>query len=114
MSNEIVSQLDVADYLKSTIGADEHFYYRPNQGNAGDALMATATFDLFDHLGLAYTAIFQNRSNEDFSQRVLVLGGGGNFNESGYNRYAEIVSRWHQKVKRLVILPHPLGRQIRY
>lgn len=109
MSNEIMNPLDVSAYLKSTLGIDESFYYRPNSGNAGDALMATATLDLFDSLGLTYTALFANRANQDFSGTVLVLGGGGNFNETGYNRYAEIVSSWHQKVKRLVILPHTVS-----
>jgi exopolysaccharide biosynthesis predicted pyruvyltransferase EpsI len=99
--------LDVSDYLKSTVGFDEPFYYWQNQGNAGDALMATATFDLFDSLGLNYTAVFPTKdTSQDFAGKVLVLAGGGNFTEDGYNNYAKIVAQWNQKVKRLIVLPH--------
>jgi exopolysaccharide biosynthesis predicted pyruvyltransferase EpsI len=105
-----MSILDISDFLKSTIGVDEHFYYRPNPGNAGDALMATASLDLFDALGLNYTAIFSvSGEADDFTEKVLVLGGGGNFNETGYNNYAKIVAQWHQKAKRLIVLPHTVS-----
>jgi exopolysaccharide biosynthesis predicted pyruvyltransferase EpsI len=102
--------LDVSDYLKSTASVDGPFYYCPNTGNAGDALMATASFELFDSLGLNYSAIFPTRgATENFTGKVLVLAGGGNFTEGGYNNYAKIVARWHQKVKRLIVLPHTVS-----
>lgn len=106
--------LNVNDYLKATVGADDDLYYRPNPGNAGDALMATATFAMLDSMGINYTNLFENgdtssTKNIDLSGKVLVLGGGGNFNEGGYNNYAEIVARWHGKVKRLIILPHTVS-----
>lgn len=105
-----MSILDVSGYLKSTVGFDEPFYYWQNQGNAGDALMATATFDLFDALGLNYIAVFPTEDiRRDFSGKVLVLAGGGNFTEGGYNNYSKIVAQWNHKVKRLIILPHTVS-----
>lgn len=106
--------LNISDYLKATVGADDELYYRPNPGNAGDALMATATFAMLDSLGVNYTNVFENgdalsAKNKEFSGKVLALGGGGNFNEGGYNAYAEIVAKWHRKVKRLIVLPHTVS-----
>lgn len=108
--NRAMNILDVSVYLKSAIGVDEPFYYWQNQGNAGDALMATATFDLFDSLGLNYSAVFPTKDTSvDFAGKVLVLAGGGNFTEGGYNNYAKIVAQWNQKVKRLIVLPHTVS-----
>jgi exopolysaccharide biosynthesis predicted pyruvyltransferase EpsI len=88
----------------------EPFVYCPNPGNAGDALMAKATYDLFANLGVDYGTV-DHSSLETGGYphgKIVVLSGGGNFSEGGYNSYADILARIHKKVKRVIVLPHTI------
>lgn len=53
--------------------------YIPNPGNAGDALIAAATYQVLDDLGINYLIKRHKDDMEsDVSGRVVIYGGGGN------------------------------------
>ncbi|OQW88772.1 MAG: hypothetical protein BWK72_07400 [Rhodoferax ferrireducens] len=79
--------------------------YTPNPGNGGDALIAAGTYQLFDELGLDFQIV--NRDLPNYDGQVLIYGGGGNLGLMK-NFSARMLSRVHQGVKRLVILPHTI------
>jgi exopolysaccharide biosynthesis predicted pyruvyltransferase EpsI len=103
-----MAEIHVPSFLMKELG--EPFDYYPNPGNAGDALMAKATYDLFDKLGVPYSSVSLASLSKDgySSNRTLVFSGGGNFAEGGYNTYAEILARIHAKAGRIIILPHTI------
>lgn len=99
---------DVSVFLKKSL--TEEFYYLANPGNAGDALMAKATFDLFDKLSLRYQSL-EHSSLENLDlvrNQIIVLGGGGNFAEGGYNHYAHLLTHIHRHAKLVIVLPHTI------
>jgi len=81
-------------------------YYYPNPGNAGDSLIATATYQAFNRAGIPYY-IASKETNID--NQILFLGGGGNliplYNEL---RNYIIENQVLDRVKHLVILPHSI------
>lgn len=99
---------DVSAFLKEAL--TEEFDYVPNPGNAGDALMAKATYDLFDKLNLRYRSLEHSSLDNPnrVKNQVIVLGGGGNFTEGGYNSYAKLLARIHQHAKLVIVLPHTI------
>lgn len=102
------AEIHVPTFLRQTL--TEPFDYYPNPGNAGDALMAKATYDLFEALELKFDS-FDHSSLKDAKRlqaKTVVLGGGGNFAEGGYNNYADILARLHQEVEQVVVLPHTI------
>jgi hypothetical protein len=107
--NDGIEVSNVAAFLKDLL--TEEFDYLPNPGNAGDALMAKATFDLFEHLNLQYRSIENDRFGDpdNLSRRTLVLSGGGNFSEGGYNSYATLLARVHHHARRVIVLPHTIS-----
>ena len=100
---------DMSDLMVAEL--TEPFIYIANPGNAGDALMACATYDLFDRLMLRYTSVGHEFlvDLKNIENRIIVLAGGGNFNESGYNTYAELLSRMKGYAKKIIVLPHTIN-----
>lgn len=103
-----MAAIDVPSFLRKELG--EPFDYYPNPGNAGDALMAKATYDLFDRLGVPYSSknLSSLLSDDYRGKRLLVFSGGGNFAEGGYNAYADILARIHRRAGRIIVLPHTI------
>jgi len=79
---------------------DRHITYVPNEGNGGDSVIAFATLQLFDELGLNYTL---SRA-ETFKDQLVFYGGGGNLN-SIWNAARIFLERNH-KHNEIVVLPH--------
>ena len=50
------SRVDMRAYLRR-LGEEGVIYFKPNPGNAGDAMIAHATYQLFNELGLDYRLI---------------------------------------------------------
>jgi len=99
----MTSTLDIRDYLRSF--TNEQIIYWPNPGNAGDSLIAHGTYQLFRELGIN----FQNVApSDDLTNQTLVIGGGGNF-VSLYWNVANFLGSWHQRARRVVILPHTVS-----
>ena len=61
--------------LAQTLKGLGHFVYFPNPGNLGDELIAVATVQVFDSLGLSYEIYDKNKTYSD--KFTLVYGGGG-------------------------------------
>lgn len=94
---------DLIRYLKELRG--EAVLYRPNPGNAGDALIAAATLDLFRRLGLRFEML--GEEVPDVRGRVVVHGGGGGF--WGDNRVVtDFIQQVSPAASRVVLLPQTI------
>ena len=93
----------IGDYLKTLAGRE--IVFQPNRGNAGDALIAFATYRLFDELGLPYRVY---RDGADLSGSVLVYGGGGNL-VPNYSQCARFLAAHLEHAMKVVILPHTIA-----
>lgn len=93
---------DIEDFLAELRGTPILFF--PNPGNAGDSLIAVATFAAFARNGIEATPIDLDAAVEG---RVVVLGGGGNFIPL-YHQIAEAIGRFAGRARRLVLLPHTI------
>lgn len=94
----------IIDYLRQYQG--QNLYYCPNPGNAGDALIAYATFVLFKKLNLDINIIsLDNVPN--LTDQIVIYGGGGNFIPI-YDDCLKFCRQYHTQVKKLIILPHTI------
>lgn len=84
--------------------AGEPILYAPNPGNAGDAIIASATYQLFERLGLAFESVELDCPRERTRGRTVIYGGGGNLVEF-YSDAGGFISRHHHHAKRLIVLP---------
>lgn len=74
-----------------------------NPGNAGDALIASATWQLFDRLGVTVVA---SRARHIKSGDVVVYGGGGNFVPMYGDARVALATALERGVQRFILLPH--------
>lgn len=78
------------------------FIFVPNPGNAGDAFLAHATYQMFGRLGLSYEI---GKTSEQYPGQTIVCGGGGNLIPA-YADIATFIKRnkdvWHE----FILLPH--------
>lgn len=91
-------------YLESIGGGN--LVFQPNPGNAGDVLVAHATFQLLHKLETSFS-LFDRRSYRP-GQSTLIYGGGGNL--TFYDHARKFIRKHHAAAKRLVILPHTICR----
>ncbi|WAR46164.1 polysaccharide pyruvyl transferase family protein [Methylomonas rapida] len=92
-------------YLSHHIN-DEIFYF-PNPGNAGDSLIAAATYQVFDKIGLTYHT--PNIKYFDPSGKIVIYGGGGNLT-TPHSFSAKVIKKCHKLAKKLIILPQTIRR----
>lgn len=83
-----------------------HFVYFPNPGNLGDELIAVATVQQFDKLGLSYEIFDDNKTYAD-GYALVYGGGGGMIPDWGYLPTIE-KAFMAPGLARCVILPHSL------
>jgi len=86
---------------------DHKIYYKPNQGNGGDALIAAGAFELFKTKDLNVEII----TGDDYSYlkgKTVMYAGGGNLVKE-YNNCADFIEKVHRSVKKLVVLPHTVN-----
>lgn len=101
------ARLDLEAFLADLKHEPQPILFIPNPGNAGDALIAHATRQMFDRLGLDYVWV-NDFWRFDPRGRVIVYGGGGNL----VRQYADAsrALRWADgNAKRLILLPHTVG-----
>ena len=79
--------------------------YYPNPGNAGDALIAVATYQLLRAAGLAYRVVGSgSRAVTD----TLIAGGGGNL-VPPYTDIARLLRGVGTRARRVIVLPHTIA-----
>lgn len=91
-------------YLAEVANTQTVHYY-PNPGNAGDALIAQATFQLFQRNQMNYQWV--DRTHFTPRGHVVVYGGGGNLTRY-YAVARQCISQIHREVEKLIILPHTI------
>ena len=102
MNIDNTTQFDLAAFFHDL---QEKIYFLPNPGNAGDSLIAAATFQFFEIHNITYEVV--TNDNFDSSGKIVVYGGGGNF--GGINsRVAHFIKTHHQRAKKFILLPHTL------
>ena len=93
----------IKDFLRQFI--NETVQYVPNPGNAGDSIIASATYQVFDRIGLKY----EMHTPNDFesTNQIVIYGGGGNL--VGENTFsAKVLRRVHDRARKLIVLPHTI------
>jgi exopolysaccharide biosynthesis predicted pyruvyltransferase EpsI len=91
--------IDIRRFLSNYQG--RHITYVPNVGNAGDHLIAYATLQIFDELGLDYSI---GGHTHKFVDKLLFYGGGGNFIGT-YSNCRDFLTK-NKDDNEIVILPH--------
>ena len=98
-----MTQEDVfLQFLRSISGRHVDFF--PSPGNAGDGLIAYASYEMFRRYNISVTP---RRQEETVDADLVLAGGGGNLVEGRYNQMADIIRR-HPHVERIVLLPHTI------
>jgi exopolysaccharide biosynthesis predicted pyruvyltransferase EpsI len=92
-------EIDIDTFLRGFSG--QHVHYLPNPGNAGDSVIAAATYQCFRRRAIRITIPHPDRF--DPAGKTLFYGGGGNLIGTGTYAYAQ-VSRFHKDAGHLVIL----------
>lgn len=80
----------------------EEIVYFPNPGNAGDSVIASATYQVLDRLGLRY--ITPRFGRYDLKDRIVIYGGGGNLVGPG-SFSSRLMGATHAEARRFVVLP---------
>ncbi|RTY54524.1 hypothetical protein EKL29_20030 [Pantoea sp. YU22] len=95
--------LDLESLLKF-YHSKHNLVYKANPGNAGDGVIASATYDFFKQHGLNYEQ-YRVSNHYDPNKDVLIFGGGGNLIEGLYAEGMEFISRNQEKFSKIVIMP---------
>jgi exopolysaccharide biosynthesis predicted pyruvyltransferase EpsI len=99
------NKIDLTSYFRDLAKSGVVSFY-PNPGNAGDSLIACATYQLFKETGVHYRTI--NRHDLIPSGETIIYGGDSNLVEN-YTNARNFIGEYHSKVKRLIILPHTIS-----
>lgn len=94
---------NIHDFLSSYAGKE--LWYRPNRGNAGDSLIAHATYQLFRKHKISYKSV---NHDMDLSDKVVMYSGGGNL-VPYYNNAAKFIEKYHRCAREFIILPHTIN-----
>lgn len=97
-----MSNISIKDFLNS-LPKGEQIYYKTNPGNAGDALIATGAYQLFNECNLNVISITTN--DFDSTNKIIIYAGGGNL-VGIYPEARVFFENHHKKAKQLIMLPH--------
>lgn len=100
-----MNKIDMMSFLAGF--SNQPVLYLPNPGNAGDAIIAHATYQVFEKAGLKYRVIDRDISVEETAGKVVIYGGGGNL-VAPYRNAHNFLLKHHRGAKRLIILPHTI------
>lgn len=99
-----VENAPVEDFFKWARNRSIRYFVNP--GNAGDCLIALATYRMFE----AYNISWKPASTTNLAGEIVVIAGGGNL-VPYYNNCAEIAKAAFKQAKMTVILPHTIKGQ---
>jgi exopolysaccharide biosynthesis predicted pyruvyltransferase EpsI len=100
-----MNRIDIKDFIAKHYSGDEWFYY-PNPGNAGDGLIAAATYQLFEDLNIKYSTINRNKKFCG-AGKTIIYSGGGNLVRRGQHA-RNFLTQIHKNAKKIIILPHTI------
>ncbi|MCL0389549.1 polysaccharide pyruvyl transferase family protein [Klebsiella pneumoniae] len=92
------------DLLLKSYHLSHRFVYKANPGNAGDGVIASATYDFFERNALTYIPY---RDGERYSSEtdILIFGGGGNLIEGLYSEGDDFIQNNIGKFHKVIIMP---------
>ncbi|WP_109256296.1 polysaccharide pyruvyl transferase family protein, partial [Klebsiella pneumoniae] len=92
------------DLLLKSYHLSHRFVYKVNPGNAGDGVIASATYDFFERNALTYIPY---RDGECYSSEtdILIFGGGGNLIEGLYSEGHDFIQNNIGKFHKVIIMP---------
>lgn len=92
------------DLLLKSYHLSHRFVYKANPGNAGDGVIASATYDFFERNALTYIPY---RDGERYSSEtdILIFGGGGNLIEGLYSEGHDFIQNNIGKFHKVIIMP---------
>lgn len=101
-----MSQID-SEGLKDLLlrGGHRPTVYAPNSGNAGDTLIAEATYQLLDGISLHYRTVSLTTKLE--APHRIIVGGGGNLVDP-YRNVRCFIEANLERCEELIILPHSI------
>lgn len=85
----------------------KHVYFFPNYGNAGDSLIAAATYQLLDHYNIEYDIRTTPDEASELKGECILLGGGGNLIPL-YKGMNELLKAAIKGNNRVTLLPHSI------
>lgn len=80
-------------------------FFRPNPGNAGDALIGLAALELLEIYGIKYKIAAED---SDLDGQIVFYSGGGNLVKY-YSHCAEFIKTWKSRVKEFILMPHTVN-----
>lgn len=99
------------DLLLKSYHLSHRFVYKANPGNAGDGVIASATYDFFERNALTYIPYRDGeipyRDGERYSSEtdILIFGGGGNLIEGLYSEGHDFIQNNIGKFHKVIIMP---------
>ncbi len=97
----IYNETDLAGFLKKYSG--KQVVYCANPGNAGDAIIAHATFQLFEKLDIKPEII---KHEEIVNDKIIFYAGGGNLVEGKYKNAYHFINNNYRQNQEIILLPH--------
>jgi asparagine synthase (glutamine-hydrolysing) len=94
-------EIRLEEFMKKYAGRE--VVYCANPGNAGDAIIACATFRLFKKLNIKPSIV---RHTEIVSGQTVFYAGGGNLVEGKYQHAFHFIENNYRQNKEIIILPH--------
>lgn len=86
----------------------------PNQGNAGDCLINSATYQVLDRLNLRYEEIDPRYIDPKyFSGKTVLIGGGGGFTKN-YMHTKKIIECMIPYANQIIVLPQSINAHLEF
>jgi exopolysaccharide biosynthesis predicted pyruvyltransferase EpsI len=95
------NETDIAVFLKKY--SNQEVVYCANPGNAGDALIAHATFQLFEKLNIKLQII---KHEEIVHDKIIFYAGGGNLVAGKYENAYYFINNNFRQNREIILLPH--------
>jgi len=97
------SSQNIDQFFESYRGKE--VFFRPNPGNAGDALIGLSAIQLLEKYGIQYKIA---DDSTDLTGQILFYSGGGNLTKY-YSHCAKFIQKWKTRLKEFVLLPHTVN-----
>lgn len=94
------------EFLRS-LSTGEKILFFPNPGNAGDALIAHASYQFFRELNIPIEIVRDHRQAQP-EGRIVIYGGGGNL-VPDYSHAREVLLHLGPRARRMVVLPSSIS-----